>query len=369
MSAFIRLLCVCLTISLLVAPTANAADDKPHVFINTASDLGYISGVNLGMVQFADIVRGVGFTITHGQKPGFADGSAFVGVDVMILLEPSFVMTTNDVIALRQWIRNGGILITGEWYDPARIDGFLEEFGVEHLYPETGDFGMTIPSSSPLSSPLTVNSLISRNRRALNIIDDTKMEMILRFDDGMAAMTRSISYAGKGEIITLGCLRMFFDSSVNGDIDQEDNEKLVHNLFVYIKNRLTGDTQAGYDLKLRKFRSKGGSDFLLGDEIKLVVKIKNLGKETGEATRVAFYIERVSTMPGPAAMTEFASATVPKIKANKKVKIVKRAFLPDDLEPMAAYKLIAVVDPDELTDDTNTGNNSATSKKIIRIVE
>lgn len=370
MPSFIRVIIAFALLTLLMVSTTNLAiadDDKPQVFINTASSLGYLASTNYGTTRFAQIVQAKGFDIDHGVHPDLVTNSPLDGIDVYVFFAPNFPFTDADKIALRQWVRAGGILITSDYLGESKISRFLEEFGVEMSpwVPIARD--LYLPSNSPLAGPLSISNGSTKQGLTGKILDSTRSEVIIRYDDGTVAMSRTISHAGKGEIIAIPCLPILFDNTIGGDINSADNDKIVQNLFSYIYNRIKGTTDGNddsYDLTLLKVKFKKGTVFVPGEEIKMIARIRNIGTAVSEDTRVAFYLKSVGSVPS--ATFEVASATVAEIKAKKKIKIVKKTFLPEDLDP-GTYEVIAVVDPDELTDDANTSNNSATAKKEIII--
>lgn len=357
---------IAIILSVFFVSAAPAADnDKPHIFINTGNQIGFLSGENFGQIRFGEFARAAGFTIDHGVHSDLVSGSPLDGIDVYILFDPNFPFPDQDKIALRQWVRAGGILITSSWYaNSNRVGGFVQEFGVEFGQYKLSTKTMHFAPNSPLSKPLSVSSMMTRYSRYIILLDDTRSEALLNYDNGTIAATRTIANDGKGEIIVFTCLATLYDPEVGGDISLVDNAKLIQNLLTYIKNKLNGSAESGYDLSLLKTKFKKGTTFLPGDDIKFVARIRNIGTDRSEDTRVVFFIDRVGA--SPSMRMEIASSTVPEITAKKKTKIVKKAFLPDDLEP-GTYEVLAVIDPDELTDDANTGNNSATAKKKIVI--
>lgn len=357
LSAILAVLCLS-----SMPSTAHAADDKPLIFVNSASGTGWVISTNSGLSQFAEIARSMGFRVDHGVQSNLT-AEVLNGIDIYILTTPNFPFLDDDKIALRQWVRDGGILIAFDWIDH-QISSFTRQFGIEYSSFSNSTNVLRLPENSPLSGPLKINSLVSNvGGVGISLLDPKKSEAILLFDNGVPAMTRTISSAGEGEVIGFGAFPIMFDDDpVTGQIKYADNEKLMKNFLSYIRKRLQLD--AAYDMSVLKIKAKGGSSFNPGDQIKFAVKMKNVGTKESEEMRVALYIER--TGAAPADRVEITTSTVPTLKAKKKYKLVKKTFLPDDLEP-GTYEVIAVLDPDALTDDLKTGNNSATAKKQIVI--
>lgn len=349
---FISVLLICSSV------ITNADDDKPFIFLNTASYI-YDLGINTTQATFAQIARKVGFRIEHGVQSNLHEGF-LDDVDVLILFEPNFPIVGENLVALRQWIRNGGILLAFGW-NYNKLNGLMSEFGAEFGKPYSSSNNLVVPAGSPLAGPRAFKKIWNYASNPITILDNTKSEAILKYEDGKIAITRTLRNTGKGEIIALACAWLIGDYA---NIKDFDNAKLVENLLIYIYSIIKGDTTTddSLDLNLYKLKTKGGSLFLPGDDIKFVAKIKNIGTMVGEETRVAFYLQRLGS--APSAKIEITSATVPAIKAKKKIKIAKKAFLPDDLAP-GNYEVTAVIDPEGVTDDANTGNNSATAKKQI----
>lgn len=356
------LLLVCMVASIAAAKPAD--DDKPFIFINSASELGNIMATNSGLKRFAEIATEKGFKIDHGIQPSLAN-APLNDIDVYVLIDYNIVMTSADKVALRQWIRDGGILLTGDLWGLIYNESFIGEFGVG--YGPFDYFGrhFTLPPNSPLAKPLIINDLAAAYMRELQVTNNTRAQVILRDDDGNPMMTRSISYAGKGEVLVIGCPYILFNDASDPGIQHFDNDRFVKNLFTYIKNKFDeNNTENAPDLNLYKLKTKGGSNFLPGDKIKFVAKIKNIGNSNGKATEIAFYLSKLGS--SLTAKVEITSSGVPAINSKKKKKIIKTVFLPNGLKP-GTYEVIAVVDPDGTGNDKNSDNNTLKSKKKIII--
>lgn len=352
-----------LLVSAVVSATP-ADEDKPRILINTASRVGELFGNNSLLAPLKDLVEQQGFVLEHRLQSDLSTGSPFEGIAVYALFNPNFPITDADKVALRQWVRSGGILLMGDGYIEVVMDAFAMEFGVAHGVYREFELGKTLelPPNSPLAGPLPVGDTVTSYYRTLMIVDDTRAEAMLKDDEGNPVITRTISFAGKGMIITFGCPYILLDRfKSEPGLDNEENYKLVQNLFTLIRNKLNENS---YDLNLLKVKSKGGSSFLPGDEIKFVAKIKNIGAINSEVTNIVFYLEN----KGPASdiSYEIASSKVPVVKTKKKTKIAKTIFLPDDLLP-GTYDVVAVIDPDGETGDADAGNNKAVAKKKIII--
>lgn len=365
MSTFKRILCI----SALALLTMNAStfalpadEEKPFIFINSASHIGGLAS-NRVLSVFAKLAREAGFEIDHGIQTSLSADSALDGISVYVLWEPSILFLEEDRIALRKWVRNGGVLLTANSFFPAKIDSFLGEFGVQHGPWVSSDRRLLLTKNSPLAGPNKLNEMNTSYYRRLMITDKTRAEAILNIEDDGPAIIRSISNAGKGEIIVIGCPNVFYDfEGAPVGIDYWDNEELAQNLLEYIGGRFgLGD---GYDLDLISLKTKGDKSFFPGDKIKFAAKIKNIGNSNAEATNIVFYLEK----NGPASRIryEIASTKVPAIKANKKTKVVGKAFLPNDLQ-LGSYEVVAVIDPNNNSNDANTSNNTITTKKKIII--
>lgn len=336
------------------------ATDKPLIFIDTNSWMGFLIAVNTGFATFASLARELGYEVDHGRHTEI-NRDLLKGVSVYILSAPMYFLLERDKLALREFIQEGGSVILLEWdYPSTGLNSFIESYDVEFLSYNNADIQASVPASSPLSGPYKCNTLRSRGRRVMQIHDNSNVITAARYSDGTPALViPTHKHLKKGKLIISGDLRMFANSSVNGDIELADNMAFVKNLLVYLKGN--------YDLGVVLSKYKG-KNLTSGDTITAICKIKNFGENTSDETKVSFYLTddgSLDTSPAVALAT-LKTLKFPALDPGKRKKLSVKVKLPNWLSP-GSYKLVVQVDPDGTSSDTDTSNNVKVGKKDLLI--
>ena len=345
---------------LLVFTSVIQAQDKPKVFINTNSTVGIFIAVNSGFSQFANIARNLGYTVDHGLHPSIKP-EYLEGIDVYILAAPPYFLQNSEKVALRQFIRAGGTLILMGWYTEYNESSFAQEFGIQF-----DDYAITpqkgyIAANSSIEGPNNVVSTYHKGRRAITITNASKAKPLVYLEDGTLVAAEGIgSYVGKGKFLAMNCIDSWAKQYVGGSIELEDNVNFVKNVLEYCRG--------SQDLAVTFVKPKGVKPEP-GDNVKLVVKVKNLGTRTSEATKLSFYLtddgllEDAGEFVTPSEVIKrLTTINVPGITAGSVKRIVTTGKIPSWVAP-GEYILMAEVDPNNTSGDSDITNNVKTAKK------
>ena len=347
---------------LLIFTAAMQAQDKPKIFINTNSTIGQFIAVNTGFAQFANIARNLGYTVDHGLHPSIKP-EYLEGVDVYVLSSPTYSLLNSEKVALRQFIRGGGTVIVLAWVVNFNLSSFTEEFGIM-----LGAYGYVVQNGyivtgASIDGPNEVKDTYHVARREIEITDLSKADALVKVDDGTIVGAEAKGPAvGKGKLLVFTCVDSWANKTVGGCIETNDNAMMVKNVLDYCKGK--------QDLAVTFVKPKGVKPEP-GDDVKLVVKVKNLGSKTSSKTKLAFYITDNGLLEDPAGDTSpsevikrLAVISMPEIAPGKVKRIITRGKVPSWVAP-GEYILLAEVDPNNSSGDSDITNNVKAAKKAL----
>jgi len=370
------LLIVCLSVGTVAdeRQAEAAAEEQPLVFLNSNTDV-YQCSFNQAYTTYGRNLRAAGFRTDHGMLWGLSD-EFLEGVDILILDSPNFSLLDDDKAALRRFLRNGGgllVMVFSSVADLSNLEGFLGDYGIRFGATKTGGFVADVPAGSPLSGPLpcskigaTYSSMSPAGNDAVVsgiMFARTNLQIGLKNadaaamadDGGVLAAVSTSKNLGNGRLVVIGndqiLQNMFFNKF--------DNDAFGLNVMTYLAG--------GPDLRATLCKFKG-RNIRPGSKIKLMAKARNDGTGASEATNVRFFLCTTNTYDGspPEVVATLGSADLPALDPGKSKKVKIKVRISTSVTP-GDYYVIAVVDPDGETSDSNTSNNYKASKNQMTI--
>lgn len=357
---FIIAVLVCLS-AITVANERPPAVDKPFILVNTNTFWPEFHATNQGYGKFAEACRAEGFSIDHRFLVHITD-NALEDVDVFILASPAFILDDDDKRALRDFMRRGGGLLVMAYPDDpdeANLNSLLRGYGIWFdRFIIGGRFEADVSATSPLSGPYKCKVITSHfNGDSFYFlgIDPDSAEAVATIDDGsiVAALSHH-KFLGKGRLVVAGT-DVFPWEQV---IDRLDNRAFVLNTMHYLIG--------SYDLSVVLSKFKGKS-VIAGEKKTVIAKVKNIGTKVSDGTKIRFYLSENGTLTGPT--TSVATLKTMKLAAidpDKSKKIKVKVKIPSNIA-VGDYYLIAAVDPEGTSKDSDQSNNTKASKKSIEV--
>ena len=335
-----------------------ASQDGPLVFLNTDSQI-YGIGFNELHSMLGKRLRAEGYRTNHGKLPGLTD-EILDGMDVLILLDPNFVLLDEDKQALRSFLRGGGglvLMVCQGYADLSNLGSFLADYGIRFSPQLSKDTLAGVLSGSPLSGPRVCRQIgYNEEGRVYQLLDQGNAQAAAVTASGYIVSSISIhKNLGSGGIVVIGydCLFM------NMCIDDHDNSAFALNVMDY----LTG----GFDLSVGLCKFKG-RNVTAGDRVRVTGRVRNVSSRRSEATSVRFVLSSTNTYDGspPEAVATLGDVYLPALGPGESKKVKKKFRIPSGVAP-GDYYVIAVADPDGTSGDANADNNYKASRKRITI--
>lgn len=356
---------ICMSAALSIADDKQEkASEKPVIFLNTNSYLGNIGFTN-GQSKLAGYLSNEGYECECGNLNfDDIDDDFLEDIDVLWLLSPRTKLLDDGKKALRRFIRGGGGLLVNVWGgsaggDKSNLDSFIRDYGITFGPGEMVPTEANVLASSPLSGPNKCSKIGTKESGRVSLVVDTKhaeaAAKIKNSNKIFVAVSKSKNL-GKGSLVVIGYDALW----MNHRIGFLDNKEFALNVFAFL-------TGGAFDLNVivSKFKGKNPA---AGSEIRVIGKVKNIGKSESEATKMRFLLSDSNTYPiGPAANTvTLKTFDIPVLQPNKKKKIREMVKIPNWITP-GEYYLITVVDPNGTSGDGNESNNYKASKNTMTI--
>lgn len=369
-------LCILAVLICLFSLTARAIVDdrgispaaaKPMIFINTnlGSGSSYWVEINGTYNAFAELAKESGYNIDQGYLTTIKD-PRLANVDVLVLSMPGLKLLDDDKTTLRKFISDGGSLFLlvdlpsyYPWVDLTNLESFTKDYGIS--FGDSSEFEdiADVVKGTALSKPEKAEKLSSPYGRVHLLIDSARAEAAAKFDNGkiLVAYSTYTKLLGKGKLVVIGDSRMLANEPFVRELNRQDNKAFVKNILLYFA--------AGYDLSVAKVKVKPGN-VAAGEKVKVQAVIRNVGDSESEATKLSFLLSSASDsdLSPPADPIVLKTVSIKPLASGKKIKVKMKLLIPDSVEP-SEYYLIALVDPDGTSSDSNTNNNKKASKKII----
>lgn len=362
-------LALMMTVCLLIGVVALAQDDKqpapPAVKIgfNMSYNPTYTLTGHYSMLK--NYLENEFGTTVEAVAGGWSNLSQY---DVFII--PGHYLSsasTADCISLRQWIRQGGVCIV-MWYidwagwhagSGATLEvNVLIELGTTFKATAATSANMVTVVNPYGNSPYTVNSVFGPEQTGEVAFSRPEGKALGYSDTGQ--IIAGYAKADQGYLFVLGNMFAYQDASIDGS----DGKELIFNII----HNAAGDGGGGGggdkpDLwpKVVKGRKRTLS---VGDNFKMICRVKNKGKAAAAASKVYFYLSPDQTYD--ASDIEMGSADVPALNKNKSKKVKKTVLIPATVAP-GVYYLVAFADKDDGIDESDETNNEKAFAKQITI--
>lgn len=361
-TCLVAILILCLAYSAGADEKKAKAADSPLLFINTYSNYSTFIAPNGNYQKFAEMAEDAGFRLGHGMQAEIYPEN-LEGVSVYMMPAPLMQMGDISKTNMRSFLKGGGTLfIIG--YDPQDVDylnwnSFLGDYGLTFGEWDSSKQTATVLSDSPLSKPEKCTTLQSQQCVSIEIAGNKGIP-VAQLESGLylGAISKSKNLK-KGRLFVFGDILIFGDPNAGGVLYKEDNEAFVKNILNYLKG--------GYDLAAVVSKVKGRKVVVAGKKMNVVAKIKNMGSLASDKVKLGFFLSDDGNYPvSPATNTLLKKVNVVPVEAGAAMLVKAKARVPAGTAA-GDYYLIAVVDPDGTSSDTDASNNFKVSKKKITV--